>query len=83
MSLSVPVICSFKKSDVGDMFDGKLFGYVMGDIKYRDIFEPNNRHLTQFSLLVIVNKYNDTPFGADTQFSPVGKHNCADEDCPP
>jgi hypothetical protein len=80
---SVPVICSFKKSDVADMFDGKLFGYLMGDIRYQDIFQPTIRHLTQFSALVTVNKYTETPFATETQLGPVGKHNCADEDCPP
>ncbi len=81
---SVPVICSFKKSEVADMVDGKQFGYLMGDIRYQDIFEPLTQHLTQFSLLVTINKYTETPFSVgDTQLSPVGKHNCADEDCPP
>jgi len=78
----VPVICSFKKSDVADMLDGKLFGYLLGDIRYQDIFEPNNRHVTQFSLALTVNKYTETPFAAEAQLGPVGKHNCADEDCP-
>jgi hypothetical protein len=81
---NVPVPCSFKKSDVGDMADGRLFGYLMGDIRYRDIFEPNNRHVTQFSLAVTVNKYTEgSPFVVESQVSPIGKHNCADEDCPP
>ena len=59
---SVPVVCSFKKSEISDMLDGKLFGYLMGDIRYRDIFDPINRHVTQFSLLVTVNKVTDNPF---------------------
>lgn len=80
---SVPVVCSFRKSEAADILDGKLFGYLMGDIRYQDIFEPNNRHVTQFSLGVTLNKYTETPFTADAQLSPVGKHNCADEDCPP
>jgi hypothetical protein len=80
---SVPVLCSFKRSEAADMLDGKLFGYLMGDIRYRDIFDPINRHVTQFSLLVTVNKITENPFAVDSQLSPVGKHICADEDCPP
>jgi hypothetical protein len=79
---SITAICNFKKSEVADIFAGKLFAYVLGDIKYGDIFDTLNRHLTQSSILVYITKYTETPFYAEAFTTPIGKHNCADEDCP-
>jgi hypothetical protein len=80
---AVPTVCAFPRSDVAQISQGRLYGYVLGEVTYRDIFEPALPHITQFSLIVTVNRYVDsTPFGADVQFAAIGRHNCADEDCP-
>jgi hypothetical protein len=86
---AIPILCTFSQADVAAMANGHMFGYLLGDVRYQDIFDPTVRHVTQFSNLVTVNSYRTTTvpdnqpwFNVDIQMSPVGGHNCADDDCP-
>jgi len=64
------------------MKSGSLFGYVIGEVTYYHIFNPNDQHITQIARNVAVLAYTETPAAVFTYVTPVGRHNCADEDCP-
>jgi len=49
---------------------------------YYDIFNPNDRHITQIARKVVILNYTETPPFVVSSFTSVGQHNCADEDCP-
>jgi len=74
--------CGFQRPQVADMFAGRLYGYVLGDVTYKDVFDSESTHVTQISLGVAVISYTESPFSAPAHLAPVGSHNCADEDCP-
>ena len=76
------VYCPFTNDDVSRMKSGSLFGYVLGEMTYYDIFNPNDRHITQIARKVVILNYTETPPFVVSSFTSVGQHNCADEDCP-
>jgi hypothetical protein len=121
---TVTAACSFTASQLTDMTEGKLHGYVLGEIFYEDFLEPGTVHKTQYSQEYTDVQYIPPPaqapeppppaqaavpsaqaavpsaqaavpsaqaaapvkqqppeslFGA---FTPRGKHNCTNEDCP-
>jgi hypothetical protein len=84
---SVPVVCTFSDDDAKQMSDGKLFGYILGEITYSDELDPSKRHKTEYAVTIEYPVYalTDTEgnFSFSGAFQPVGQHNCADEDCPP
>lgn len=81
---SIPAVCSFPQADVESMSRGTLFGYLLADVDYRDIFNPGIRHITQLDTVVTITSYAAKGEGFDSQetIQPIGQHNCADEDCP-
>ena len=74
--------CTFSKDDISRMKNGSLFGYVLGEVTYYDIFNPNDRHITQIARQVSILGYTETPAAVFSYITPIGQHNCADEDCP-
>ena len=96
---SGPVACSFPIEQIKSMVDGKLFGFVMIDVTYHDRLdvEPVHKTHTALRLSNIVYKpaqpaAGTLPPGQPPQIAPAqfltvleprGRHNCADEECPP
>jgi hypothetical protein len=92
---SVPFMCSFQFSQIREMANNKLFGYLLVDISYFDRLEPTVLRRTQASYRIYINNIAQQafavmtpggtvvrPIDVQTQMQPVGQHNCADEDCP-
>jgi hypothetical protein len=82
--------CSFSFEQIRAMSDGKLFGYIMFDIGYRDRLDDRIQHKTQMTMfLQQVAITQQTPNPQQPTVNSVtflgvnrGKHNCADEECP-
>jgi hypothetical protein len=79
--------CNFPLSQLQQMKEGKLRGYLMGEIIYRDRLEDGVFHNTQFAWEIIDVNIIETPQNAafpnvSLNFQSRGQHNCADEDCP-
>jgi hypothetical protein len=73
--------------------DGRLHGYVMGEVTYRDRLDDTIVHDTQFAWEVIDVNIHDVPANilaampdaapqVTVGFRPFGQHNCADDECP-
>jgi|SRR5271166_693524 len=86
--------CDFKLDQVRDMRDGKLHGYLMGEVTYKDRLDDSIIHHTQFAWeLADINLIDPTPQMLATlpnappnillALKPRGVHNCADEECSP
>ena len=87
--------CALKVSQLIDIQSGRLHGYLMGEILYHDGIDKTAIHRTQFSWeMVDVNvvpallrpPYMQVgPSSVNSifiKYKPIGKHNCADDDCP-
>jgi hypothetical protein len=89
--------CSLALDDLAQIQDGKLFGYIMTDITYRDRIDETILHRTEvawkFSSVDIRAKKvdkDDKGGAGDDSATPdifvtltnVGAHNCSDEECP-
>lgn len=68
--------CELAPSMVGDTQNGINAWYVAGEITYFDTFNSIQQHRTQISRNIRIDKFGGGSFGY------VGKHNCADRDCP-
>lgn len=86
------VQCKFTLADLIQIQKGKLFGYIIGDITYRDRLDETILHRTEFELKlssVDVRFKSEDKTGdvltpdITVSLSNVGLHNCADEECPP
>jgi hypothetical protein len=76
------VQCSFTMEQIKQMGVGMLHGYVLGEIVYYDRIDPSLLHKTHYAYELfrpIINQPNNT---VETALVTVGKHNCADEECP-
>ena len=85
--------CSFPMSDIYGMQNGDTFGYLLVDVSYLDRLD-NTQHITQFDnelqqvhvlpAPLSVGTETGNPSTPNIQYVliPVGKHNCADEECP-
>ncbi len=82
--------CDLPLNFIHDVKEGKGYGYLMGDITYRDRLDESILRKTQFSFEIVDINIFDPPAGAPPEAAPnifinlipKGRHNCADEDCP-
>jgi hypothetical protein len=59
---------------------------LMGQIRYSDVIYPwplSKEHITEFSQRLVVKDFDCKSGRIDATTIAVGKHNCADNDCPP
>jgi hypothetical protein len=56
--------------------------YLMGEIRYQDRVIPWAQHVTQFSQEMAVLEFDTHTATIIAKTRGVGRHNCADEDCP-
>jgi hypothetical protein len=76
-------VCDFTMDQLSEMANGKLHGYVLGEIAYKDIIdEKGTLHRTQLSQEVSEPFSLDDPSKVLFNLSSVGKHNCTDDECP-
>lgn len=73
--------CDFTTQQLTDMTAGKLHGYILGEIFYRDLLDTSTKHKTQYAQEYNVS-YTANPESLFSYLSSIGKHNCTDEDCP-
>lgn len=76
--------CSFPFDQIKQMVERKLFGFVMAEMLYYDRIDSSVQHKTRLSLKLsqIHIDHQPTPPKVSVLFSPHGKFNCADEECP-
>jgi hypothetical protein len=79
--------CSFPWEQVVQIRDGKLFGYLLSDANYFDRLDQSVSRKTQMALhlahIEIQPKTNPAmPPVVIPLLWAIGKHNCADEECP-
>lgn len=74
--------CSFSPTQLWQIGEGKLYGYVLGDVTYHDRFDDKTLRRTQFSWRLSDVRLD--PVGRTVALTaiPQGQHNCADEECP-
>jgi len=77
--------CDFKNSDV--LLNAQMHVvpvFLIGDVRYEDWVDPGRPHYTQFAHRLVVNYAGrgDAFEGMNVTTDPIGKHNCADDDCP-
>jgi hypothetical protein len=66
--------------DIGKNAAGFIPRYVIGEIRYRDLVEPERERITQFALQLRF--FNEDLDALKGRSLPVGKHNCTDDNCP-
>lgn len=77
-------MCTFQAEQFIQVKRGAMHAYVMAEVTYRDRLDPTVRHVTQAEWELsnpLIDDAATTWNGA--QWANIGKHNCADEDCPP
>jgi hypothetical protein len=74
--------CGFTANQMQQMSEGKLYGYVLGDITYNDRRDEKTLRRTQFSWRLT--DVSMDPAGDRVALTAVndGQHNCEDNDCP-
>jgi hypothetical protein len=74
--------CGFTANQMEQMSEGKLFGYVLGDVSYNDRRDAKTLRRTQFSWRLT--DVSMDPAGDRVALTAVndGQHNCEDDDCP-
>jgi hypothetical protein len=79
---TVTSLCGFNHTQMMQISEKTMYGYLLGDISYQDRLDSSSAHRTQFSLkiidLLLDANGNVTGLHSDN----VGRHNCADEECP-
>lgn len=81
---ALPIACSFAKEETQKLEAGALFGYVLGEVLYRDDLDRTALHRTQYAIALNhlrLTVQNDRG-SLSVSFGPAGQHNCADADCP-
>jgi hypothetical protein len=79
---SVSTRCAFDPQQLQEIAAGKLHGYILGDIVYRDRFDDKPLYRTQFSWLLADVRLDPSGHQIALTAVPQGQHNCADEECP-
>ncbi len=74
--------CAFSAGQLRQISEGKLHGYVLGDITYHDRFDDKTLHRTQFSWRLSNVRIDPVSGSVTLTAVPQGQHNCADEECP-
>lgn len=76
-------LCTFTADDFIQVKAKKLHTYVLVDITYNDRLDDSVMHKTEaeWELSLPLIDDNATHWGG-AQWTNVGKHNCADEECP-
>jgi len=72
------------------MISGKLFGYIVIEATYDDRLAANTRRVSQHAIQLTqitfsppkLDGQNKTPAQFTAMLVNVGKHNCADDECP-
>jgi hypothetical protein len=81
----VTAYCGFHLNDIAEVRAGHLWGYILGEVTYFDVFD-RTPHVTQIAqnmnVIVYTPRNGETPPQIGFQIQGVGVHNCADEDCP-
>jgi hypothetical protein len=86
---STQTLCGFSGAQLRAMAAGKLFGYVMMDLKYQDRL-VDDWHKTQATAVIAKVQFEpgiEPHTGLQGEIPKVylagyGRHNCADEECP-
>jgi hypothetical protein len=74
--------CTFSPAQLWQIGEGKLHGYVLGDITYHDRFDEKTLRRTQFAWRLSNVRLDSAARTVALTAVPQGQHNCADEDCP-
>lgn len=74
--------CTFSPTQLWQIGEGKLTGYVVGDIAYYDQFDETKLRRTQFAWRLSNVRLDPAARTVALTAVPQGPHNCADEDCP-
>jgi len=74
--------CSFSPTQLWQIGEGKLHGYVLGDITYTDRFDDKTLRRTQFAWRLSDVRLDPAARTVALTAVPQGQHNCADEECP-
>jgi hypothetical protein len=77
--------CNVDPDDIPKIQFGKLFMYLLAEIRYRDRIDPKSLHKTRLSQQFYVSAVNTDEKGIVHFYNSTevrGQNNCADEDCP-
>ena len=74
--------CTFTPTQLWQIGEGKLQGYVLGDIAYTDRFDDKTLRRTQFAWRLSDVRLDPAARTVALTAVPQGQHNCADEECP-
>jgi hypothetical protein len=74
--------CTFSPTQLWQIGEGKLHGYVLGDVTYHDQFDDKTLRRTQFAWRLSDVRLDPAARTVALTAVPQGQHNCADEECP-
>ena len=75
--------CTFAIPVIDAMKTSQRKSYIVGRIDYQDAFDANYWHKTEFKLQIMALATDPKGNVTGLSINSVGKHNCADEECPP
>jgi hypothetical protein len=79
---TVTALCGFNHSQMTQISEKTMYGYLLGDITYHDRLDSSSEHRTQFSFKIVDLPFDTNGNVAGLHTDTVGRHNCADEECP-
>ncbi len=82
--------CSFPIAQIKDMTAGKLFGYILIEVTYEDRLSTHIQRVSQYAVQLAQVSFTPAVTDGQTKIPAqivsalvnVGKHNCADDECP-
>jgi hypothetical protein len=74
--------CTFSPTQLWQIGEGKLYGYVLGDIAYHSRSDDKTLRRTQFAWRLSDVRLDPVGCSVALTAVPQGQHNCADEECP-
>jgi hypothetical protein len=78
---TITSLCGFTPSEMKQISDKTMYGYLLGDISYHDQLDWSSEHRTQFSFKIVDLPLDTNGNVAGMRTGNVGRHNCADEEC--
>jgi hypothetical protein len=74
--------CAFSAAQIQQMSEGKLHGYVLGDITYHGRRDDSTLRRTQFSWRLSNVSVDPVSKNVTLTATGLGQHNCVDAECP-
>jgi hypothetical protein len=79
-TIEIALCAELTDDDVARNAPGFILQYIVGEIRYHDLVEPNNNRFTQFAMQLRF--FNEDLADLHGRAVAIGKHNCTEQNCP-